>query len=903
MFRLNNKTDEATLLKAYRIRTLKPKKWEDVDHELEGTIAGSLTGANIGESDPLGLGVVRIRMDLDMEARANISIASKTFDPAAYLSTVHPNATYHDLAKGIAHLQNAIDARSGALRTLVEDSFDRFVAVKSTTHGLYEDMKIGILAPESDFGTKLLREHLKNGVRKGNQVFLPVLESASKAEKLGTTLRIFERSKFFFNLPSFIMESIATGRYELALRDYKKGKYILDHRPSQLLPIGSNKEGTAPASAHQQQMRILNRVWGNVEKAMAELKKVLISQLQDMTKSSEEHEKVLETLLEIQPNDDTIWAYFDSHHVHIMDMMTDSYRAGVKLIDYALRNSLPTSQDSWALDALLIRELQFGILQLEAKKEDIVIAMSSADSTWHAIHDLVKAISESVSSSLPAFWKISKDFIDEKTMKKPSASGVRRSSSQCRTMALDIVKLYISLISQLFVLSDMVVMASSEKNGTNNNLPPRIPTNSHSLSTAYHLQKISAEVQECVGDIIALGISSEVRSGLKCLMDSLKWRFADILGRAWVRDAELFYNLEFWIAHRDATSSSTRYLSQFESFQKHIMTSAYKLIIVSGDSFAAAKSSGRKRGVPQILSNKIIKTFFDAIHAFLEGLILLASEDSPIVKKPELVEGKGSMEMSLHELVDLKDANNRLLVVLSNLVRISQIDLPSMITQLESLLGSTFVDEKNELNDIIDELDETLFERYTKPRAQLFKICLKSAVSKAQIDWYTVPIPLSIRPYAFELLNYLVEVHAHICAVAPALLGKALTLLTEALVDEVSRVFRQVPRFGLGGFLTKALGIYTKETQAGKALDHLLTKQIGQLCDPLTRNPEFQTALNGTQKILAQARKATEVQFMCFAARVADTEGSSLAKRRTRMRQTLRQTIASPVDLDSERLT
>lgn len=43
---------------------------------------------------------------------------------------------------------------------------------------------------------------------KANQVFLPVLENASKAQKLRTTLGVFERSKFFFNLPGFIIESI-----------------------------------------------------------------------------------------------------------------------------------------------------------------------------------------------------------------------------------------------------------------------------------------------------------------------------------------------------------------------------------------------------------------------------------------------------------------------------------------------------------------------------------------------------------------------------------------------------------------------------------------------------------------------------------------------------------------------
>lgn len=51
------------------------------------------------------------------------------------------------------------------------------------------------------------------GTQKANQLFLPVLENASKAQKLRTTLGVFERSKFFFNLPSFIIESIEAVRF------------------------------------------------------------------------------------------------------------------------------------------------------------------------------------------------------------------------------------------------------------------------------------------------------------------------------------------------------------------------------------------------------------------------------------------------------------------------------------------------------------------------------------------------------------------------------------------------------------------------------------------------------------------------------------------------------------------
>lgn len=125
---------------------------------------------------------------------------------------------------------------------------------------------------------------------KADQVFLPVLENSAKAQKLRTTLGVFERSKFFFNLPGSLMESIDTGRYEAAMRQYNKGKFMLDSRPGQLLPV----EAGGNAASMARQKRILGKVWANVEKVMGDMKTLLLARLQEPGRSVEDMERAIE---------------------------------------------------------------------------------------------------------------------------------------------------------------------------------------------------------------------------------------------------------------------------------------------------------------------------------------------------------------------------------------------------------------------------------------------------------------------------------------------------------------------------------------------------------------------------------------------------------------------------------
>ena len=53
----------------------------------------------------------------------------------------------------------------------------------------------------------------------------------------------------------------------------------------------------------------------------------------------------------------------------------------------------------------------------------------------------------------------------------------------------------------------------------------------------------------------------------------------------------------------------------------------------------------------------------------------------------------------------------------------------------------------------------------------------------------------------YQVLLFLISVHAQVTSAADGLLERTLAILVEALADEALKCFRQVKKFGMGGML------------------------------------------------------------------------------------------------------
>ena len=107
-----------------------------------------------------------------------------------------------------------------------------------------------------------------------------------------------------------------------------------------------------------------------------------------------------------------------------------------------------------------------------------------------------------------------------------------------------------------------------------------------------------------------------------------------------------------------AEPCTTLYLSQIQLYQRHLTVGAFKLAIGTDLSSGMMNSSraAKQASVPTIFRAKITKAFVDSLYAFLDGLVHLASDESPpLAALKASTDGAGAAGTNPLELLDIQN--------------------------------------------------------------------------------------------------------------------------------------------------------------------------------------------------------------------------------------------------------
>ena len=55
------------------------------------------------------------------------------------------------------------------------------------------------------------------------------------------------------------------------------------------------------------------------------------------------------------------------------------------------------------------------------------------------------------------------------------------------------------------------------------------------IIACYFCERLVEEVAECAGELMAVDVGSEAGAGLRSTLDSLRWRFQEVIAATWAR--------------------------------------------------------------------------------------------------------------------------------------------------------------------------------------------------------------------------------------------------------------------------------------------------------------------------------------------------------------------------------
>jgi exocyst complex component 2 len=337
------------------------------------------------------------------------------------------------------------------------------------------------------------------------------------------------------------------------------------------------------------------------------------------------------------------------------------------------------------------------------------------------------------------------------------------------------------------------------------------PPGANSLGAAHYLGKVMLLLGKAAASLAeafaGLGRGT-VQEELRSMVSTARERTVKSVAAAWLADAQNCNLMEDWTRAID-NRGVTKMPGYFLAFEKDIIGGMQNIIYL--DKVRNGETSVIPPPSAKFLTNvrgQFVRTLYKALQGMVENAAVPAKAEDP--------SGTGGLSnahlaitaanLTAHS-IDSRDPDTRMLLTLSNLQLLRSEVVPELISQFENAFSVKLTEESKTIRDALGQIDNQLFSEYTKPLVKNISNIVRTGVLSP--SWSPPPGRLAndVRPYIYDALLSMVDVHAQVTITAPSLVHQVLSFLLEQLSKELLDALRQRRTFTLGELLQATLDV------------------------------------------------------------------------------------------------
>ncbi|KAL4915551.1 exocyst complex component Sec5-domain-containing protein [Aspergillus aurantiobrunneus] len=806
------------------------------------------------------------------------------------------------------------------------------------------ESKKNALLKESDYGLKGIRMPLTEASVKAEEVWGPALSGREREHMLKSVVNSMERHREVYEIGGSLSKSIKQRDYESVFEQYRKARALTQDAKGIVELAAREDRSLTDEETHA--ILALGRMWIDVDQQIQGFKRDLWRRLNEAPSTStrittsgpiEEYMELIGALLELGVDDNPIWVWLLSRYDYLRAKTRAFCDRGKVEIEILRRRLASGAEPTLQEVASYLRRTppQDGSADSSPLPDtDQVIEL------WECVHTYLSRLLSSQGGILGEvldFWEVAQSFINGSKQKLLPAGFEGESRKHHKFASSDVKDLQKGLVELVSLVREGVLSLFAEPpvedvslltspispsspsspaglgvtpTESRFKLDPRNmpfptpkrgevwegyafwPPFSNSLSGVHYLGQFLIIIGAAASDMATLEpvtSSNSTRESLKGLVSVIRERAVRIACSAWEKDAEICRLLEDWTRdpkRRDLTKMPTL----FVNFQNAILGGLQKVLFMS-EAMAKPGTVGVVTQPPTKLLQMVRREFITSIEKAIDGLVETAEhpavcEENDEWSVPESTAVQNKTESLLAaDAVDSQNRNVRILLTLSNIKALQADLVPQLVANFEAAFSVTLADEAKIIRQILDQIDQRLFQSYTEPTINSLKNIITEGVTSPVWEPSTSR-PEQVRPYVYNAMLILVLVHTEISTTIPSTSSSAasrsaasgqsplLSIVLTHLLTQVSKslmsAFNSRPTYTLNALIQATLDTeFIAQTMSQYSSDEAsaVQSQIYVELDRRTTHEaraRLQSELGEMRGILKRLREKTKGEFACF---------------------------------------